>query len=310
MIVIIFFFKESRGSILLSRKAQTLNKWYEQLESMGYYGFTMPSGQGIEDEKPISATPQRIRWKVKADEERATIGKMITISLFRPFHLLFTEPVVFFFSLWITFAWSCLYLLFGVIPLIFQTRYGFNIEQSGAVFTSISIASIISTIISICQEKVVRRYAGDKRKNFFATPEGRLFFCCVQSALLPIGCFWYGWTSFSYIPWIVPTLGIGCATMGVFSIYLAVFNYFADVYHIYASSALAAQSFCRNMAAGAFPVFVGPMFRAMTYQGAGSFLGGLSAVLTIVPWILVFFGPRIRARSKIARELLVTQDAR
>jgi hypothetical protein len=42
------------------------------------------------------------------------------------------------------------------------------------------------------------------------------------------------------------------------------------------------------------------MFRGMTFQGAGSFLGGLGALLTIVPWVLVFYGPRIRARSKFA----------
>jgi len=35
--------------------------------------------------------------------------------------------------------------------------------------------------------------------------------------------------------------------MGIFSIYLAVFNYLADTYHRYASSALAAQSFCKYL---------------------------------------------------------------
>ena len=92
--------------------------------------------------------------------------------------------------------------------------------------------------------------------------------------------------------------------MGIFSIYLAVFNYLADIYHIYAPSALAAQSFCRNMAAGAFPIFVDIMYRRMTYQGASSLLGGISALLTVVPWMLVFYGPKIRARSKLARQLL------
>ena len=92
--------------------------------------------------------------------------------------------------------------------------------------------------------------------------------------------------------------------MGIFSIYLAVFNYLADTYHRYASSALAAQSFCRNIMGGAFPLFTRQMFIAMTYQGAGSFLGGVGALLTIVPWVLVFYGPRIRARSKFASEIM------
>ena len=84
-----------------------------------------------------------------------------------------------------------------------------------------------------------------------------------------------GWTSFPSIHWIVPTLAIGCATMGIFSIYLAVFNYLADTYHRYASSALAAQSFCRNMLGGVFPLVTGAMFHRMTFAGASSFLGGV-----------------------------------
>lgn len=77
-----------------------------------------------------------------------------------------------------------------------------------------------------------------------STPEGRLYFACIESALMPVGLFWFGWTSFPSVPWIVPTLAVGCATIGIFSIYLAVFNYLSDTYHRYASSALAAQSCC------------------------------------------------------------------
>jgi multidrug resistance protein len=91
---ITLFFSETRGSILLSRKAACLNKWYEEREKVRYVGFEMPSSIGSE-----KMSSQRIRWKVKTDEERESIVKMISISVYRPFHLLFTEPVVFFFSL-------------------------------------------------------------------------------------------------------------------------------------------------------------------------------------------------------------------
>ena len=313
MVVLIFFFKESRGSVLLSRKAKVLNKWYDEMESSGYYGFLVASGapdSPLSTESGTHKMPHRIRWKVRSDEERATLFKMISISLYRPFHLLVTEPVVLFFSLWISFAWATLYLLFSAVPLIFQTRYNFNVAQSGAVFAAVCIGSVLSCLISIYQEPLAFKYVtSEKLQHFFTTPEGRLSFCCVQSSLLPIGCFWLGWTCFSSIPWIVPTLGVTCATMGIFCIYLAVFNYLADCYHRYASSALAAQSFCRNMAAGAFPIFTAIMFRRMTYAGASSFLGGVTAVLTIVPWVLVFYGPKIRARSKIASELLVEKNS-
>ena len=302
MVFILFFFKETRGSVLLSKKAKALNKWIAQLESEGHYGFMMPLAKSNKA-GPITA-PQRIRWKVKSDEERTSLGRMIGISLYRPFHLLFTESVVFFFSLWISFSWAVLYLTFSAIPLVFRTSHNFNLEQNGAVFTAISAAAIISTGISVAQEHIARTYFTGKQRAIFDGPEGRLYFACIQSALLPVGCFWFGWTSFPTNHWILPALGIGCATMGIFSIYLAVFNYLADTYHRYASSALAAQSFCRNILAGAFPLFTPQMFKAMTFQGAGSFLGGMGALLTIVPWVLVFYGPRIRARSKFASEIM------
>ena len=294
ILLVTAFFKETRGSVLLSRKAHVLNKWYEAREQAGFIGFDMPS----ETDK-ARKTSQRIRWKVKADEERESLAKMIGISLYRPFHLLSTEPVVFFFSLWISFSWAVLYLTFSSVPLVFGTNHNFNIEQNGAVFAAMCVGALLATILSIYQEKVAKHYG-----KLASTPEGRLYFSCIESALMPIGLFWFGWSSFRDVHWIVPTLAIGCATMGIFSIYLAVFNYLSDTYHRYASSALAAQSFCRNMLGGVFPLITDQMFTAMTFQGASSFLGGFGALLTVVPWVLVFFGPRIRARSRFARELV------
>ncbi|KAF2022261.1 MFS general substrate transporter [Aaosphaeria arxii CBS 175.79] len=237
VVVICIVFKETRGSVLLSRKAKVLNKWYEAREEAGYYGFNMP-----DPEKPGSVISERLRWKVKADEERASLSKMIGISLYRPFHLLTTEPVVFWFSLWVAFSWAVLYLTLAAIPLVFQRNHGFTLAQANSVFAATSIGAILSTFLSIYQERIAKRYG-----KLASTPEGRLYFACIESAFMPIGLFMFGWTSASSIHWIVPTIAVAIATMGIFAIYLAVFNYLADTYHRYASSALAAQSFCRNI---------------------------------------------------------------
>lgn len=152
-----------------------------------------------------------------------------------------------------------LYLQFGSIPLVFEDNHGFTGAQAGYVFTcehsrvslffyvclltcrlAMSVGAILATILSISQEKVAIRFG-----KMSSTPEGRLYFACIESILMPIGLFWFGWTSFPSVPWIVPAIAVGCATMGIFSIYLAVFNYLADTYHRYASSALAAQSCCK-----------------------------------------------------------------
>jgi multidrug resistance protein len=291
LVVVYLMFKETRGSVLLSRRAKVLNNYLEELEN------SIPKS---EDAGKQPNPPVRLRYRVAADESRSSLGRMLYLSLTIPFKLLTTEPVVFFFSLWVAFAWALLYMTFSVIPLVFISRHNFNVEQCGAVFSAIAIGSILATLLSIYQEKLAKK----RWPKLNSSPEGRLYFPCLEGALLPIGLFWFGWTTYSTIPWISPVLAIGCAQMGIFVIYLAVFNYLADVYHRYASSALAAQSFLRNLFAAVFPLFTNQMFTNLDYAPASSLLGGIAALLTLVPWVLLFKGEQIRARSKIASQIM------
>ncbi|KAJ9621105.1 hypothetical protein H2204_011999 [Knufia peltigerae] len=351
LVVVYFFFKESRGSVLLSRKAKAINHYFDKVDTSSTtttINNNNNTGTGadmdkvkiekaeVEQEKgkdlsssssssspaagpetnPQSyrhtppttttrTTTQRIRYKVAADESRSSLSHMLYLSLTIPFKLMFTEPVVFFFSLWAAFAWALLYMTFSVIPLVFSTRHGFDTEQSGAVFSAIAIGSILATVVSVFQERIAKRHWP---KLLTSSPEGRLYFACLEAALLPVGLFWFGWTTFSSVHWISPVLALGCAQVGIFAIYLAVFNYLADVYHRYASSALAAQGFARNLFAAVFPLFTDQMFRRLGYPAASSLLGGIAAILTAVPWVLLFNGEKIRARSKIARQIMSNQN--
>jgi MFS family permease len=285
------FFKETRGSIILSHKAKLLNDWYEKLERAG------ASGMEVRGAEKNAVRRRRVRWRVATDEDRTSLGRMVAVSVYRPFHMLLTEPVVFFTSLWIGFSWAVLYLQFGSIPLVYEVNHGFTLEQTGAVFASVCAGGILSTALSIAQEKWAVRHHPAKMNG---RPEGRLIFTCVESALMPVGMFWFGWTCYPSVHWMVPTVGLAVATVGIFSIYLATANYLADVYLAYASSALAASGLCRNLLGGAFPLVTRQMFRGMGFQAASSLLGGLGAVLTLVPWVLFLYGPQIRARSRIA----------
>ncbi|KAI1086786.1 MFS general substrate transporter [Rostrohypoxylon terebratum] len=365
MVAVVAFFKESRGSVLLSRKARDINTWYAMLEQKGVYGVLVRGLNGessvvpshtvalnvqIPDaEKHISALGSqhrstldgdthllRVRWVVKEDEQRTSIAKMVSTSLGRPFLLLFTEPIVFFFSLWVSFAWAILYLTFGSVPLVFERQYGFDGEQSGYVFTAMIVGSIFSTIIGIYQENMLKhprwqselngsdtdsseggserrpqsveqgstraaRCWGILRRKFPAeSPESRLYFSCFTSVLLPAGLYLFGFAARPSIHWMVPAFSIFLATMGIFYIYLATFNYLADIYQTYASSSLAAQSFCRNVLGGVFPLVTGPMIQNLGEDATGGLLGGIATALTAVPWVLVLFGERIRRRSAFA----------
>lgn len=279
VIVIGFTFEETRGPVLLSRKARQLNEMHD----------TAQDGQ--------SKKIPRIRWKVKADEELQTLGQMITISLTRPIKLLTTEPVVFWFSCWASFTWSIMYAMLVVVPYTFQTVYDFDLQTSSAIFASMCIATIIMTVVSNVHDKLAAcMVSKDKLKS----PEAVLYPVAIEGALLPIGLFWYGWSAQAHTHWLLPALGLACASKGMFSVYLAVFTYLSTAYKQYASSANAAQSMMRNLMGGPFPLFSRVMFERPGFGGACSLLGGIGVLLTFVPWVLILFGPRIRARSKLA----------
>lgn len=83
ILAVTIFFKETRGSVLLSKRAKLLNTWYEAREKVGLVGFEMILDGGGKKQC------QRIRWKVKSDEERQNLAKMIGISIYRPFRRLY-----------------------------------------------------------------------------------------------------------------------------------------------------------------------------------------------------------------------------
>ncbi|GKT65152.1 major facilitator superfamily transporter [Colletotrichum tofieldiae] len=348
VIALAVLFEESRGSVILSRKAKALNDWYQAREESGYFG-VWPEGTAAKngdtdttsdsgDSQPCSCSgpekscpiyrssrpcsarfkPQRLRWLVKEDEERASLSKLVSASVWRPFHLLFTEPVVFFFSIWCAFAWAVLYCTFGSIPLVLSRTRDLDTEQSGYFFVAMIVGSVVATVVGVLQDKLLRmpqwranspvgdssRFWVFMRRHFPAeAPESRLYFTCISATLLPAGLFLFGFTAKQEFHWIVPAFGISLATWGIYSVYLATFNYFADIYHKYASSALAAQSCCRNILGGVFPLITGALFRNLGEERAGSLLGSIATGLTVIPWALVFFGKRIRAKSKVAINL-------
>nr|RBQ98533.1 hypothetical protein FVER53263_12791 [Fusarium verticillioides] len=330
LVAILILFKETRGSVLLSRKAKKLNQWYQQLEDAGVYGLwvvdpredscssssssvkTMPGHETmLEYNRPTQL--RRIRWLVEADEQRPPLRQMMATSIMRPFHLLFTEPVVFFFSLWAAFSWAVLYLSFSIVPYL----YSDNFNMSMRIYVAMMASAIIATVVGILQEnlmkhplwsghvdeKEVSRFWRFMRKHFPAdSPEARLYFSCLTALLLPAGLF-VAFLSPISTSHYTQAIGIGFANWGIYSVYLATFNYLADTYHMYASSALAAQSFCRNVLGGIFPVLTGIIFDNLGLRNAGCVLGGIASVLTLIPWVLVFFGGKIRARSKFAISL-------
>ncbi|KAK5076164.1 hypothetical protein LTS08_002674 [Lithohypha guttulata] len=134
MVAIAVLFKETRGSVLLSRKAKKINKYLDKLQHE-QIGDCISSSEKTGPQ----SMDLNVRYEVAADASRKSLAHLLYLSLTTPFKLLVTEPVVFAFSLWAAFAWGCLYMQLNVLPLVFETNHNFNTQQQGSVFTTLII---------------------------------------------------------------------------------------------------------------------------------------------------------------------------
>ncbi|GAP90876.1 putative MFS multidrug transporter [Rosellinia necatrix] len=290
-LAIALFFSETRSNVVLRRKCAALNSLYSTSDEAGLKQEALAASNLSRGRTTVFFQPEGEKPKFNV----ATVLRSFTF----PLKLLTTEPIVFWFSAWVSFAWAILYLQFVSIGIVFRDVYDFNSAQVGAVYTAVVVGSVFSALACSMQDIFFRK----RMPVRMATPEGRLLSSCLLSILLPAGLFIFGWTANPRISWVVPTIAIGFCTVGIFSIYLAVFNYIADTYQRYSSSAQAAQSMCRNLLAGIFPLIGDVILRNLGYGGAGSLLGALGLLLTGIPWLLLCFGERIRARSSFAGSL-------
>ncbi|KAF8074570.1 MFS polyamine transporter [Lyophyllum atratum] len=218
-------------------------------------------------------------------------------------HLMFTEPIVLSFSLWIGFAWGVTYCLIESISGVFRNLHGFNVGEIGTVFITMTIGSLIGFAFNMYQEVLYRKSVAKRG------PEARLHMACFAAVLLPIGMFIYAWASFSHVHWIAQAIGITVYIWATFTIYLAVFSYLADCYGPFASSALAGQSLARNLMATAFPLFTDQMFENLGYNWANSLFGFIAVIMIPIPFALFFYGPTIRRHSKFSRMVLEAAQA-
>ncbi|KAK4685578.1 hypothetical protein P7C73_g4569, partial [Tremellales sp. Uapishka_1] len=263
-----FILSETRGDVILAKRAKKIRK----------------------------DTGRKAYARIELDGE--TLGHMVLASFRRPTKMLVTEIVVIAFTLWVSFAWGLLFLFQSSVVQTFSNDYGFNTFQCSLIQLALSVGAVIGTIINPLQDRLYRRSARKNKENpGKPIPEARLYFSIPGSLIFTAGLFWYGWASYPHVHWIVPTLGIACVGLGVYSIYMATVTYLTDAYEKYASSALSAASLGRNVFGAFLPLGSQALFRNLGYHWAGSLLGFLALALSAVPVILLFKGEYLRARS-------------
>lgn len=268
-ILIIVFFRETRGSVVLNKRAKALRK-------------------ATGDDRYITRT----------ELEAPGIKHMLHNSSVKAIRMLMTEPVVFFFGLWISFAWFLTFLFLSVIPITFQEKRGWNEGVSGLPYISLCIGTTLGFGLNFFQ---IKKYNQTRdANNGRVDPEARLYGALFGAVWLPIGLFIYSFSQYKGLIWVGPVIALALITIGIFFIFESCYSFTSDCYGENSSSAIAGQGFMRNTLGAVSPLFASQFFHNVGSQYAGLILALIATLLTFIPFVLFKFGPAIRARSKLA----------
>ncbi|CAF1049269.1 unnamed protein product [Adineta steineri] len=184
---------------------------------------------------------------------------------------------------------------------VYHEQKGWAPGIDGLPFLGMALGIVIGTLYCIWDKrrytKVTAIYTGT-----FVPPEARLPPAIVGAFGLPIGLFWFAWTNYSSIHFIVPILAIVPFGFGIVLVFVALINYMIDTYTIYAATVMAANSILRSLFGAAFPLFTARMFRNLGIQWAASIAGFLALLCLPLPYIFWKYGEVIRAWSKYSSE--------
>ena len=216
--------------------------------------------------------------------------------------MLFQEPILFLVTLYVAFIYGILYLFFEAYPVAFQEVRGWKSAGVASLpFLGILIGILIGGAYVIYGTKT--RFSQKMQKHGQVIPEERLFPMIPGAILLPIGLFWFGWTSSPHIHWapqVIAGAPIGFAILIIFMMGLA---YIGDVYLMFANSAIAGNTIVRSALGGSFPLFAVQMYHRLGVNWASSLLAFLSVAMVPIPVLFYIFGAKIRSWSRYSPTL-------
>ncbi|KAJ5372875.1 Major facilitator superfamily domain general substrate transporter [Penicillium concentricum] len=251
-------------------------------------------------EKMSALTSKVYRSQFDIDRGPAPMGKTLKTALSRPWILLFCEPIVLLFSIYMAIIYGTLYMLFAAYPIVFQEVRGWSEGVGGLAFLGILVGMVMAVVYTFPENF---RYAKKcSQTTDRLAPELRLPPSMVGGIALPIGLFWFAWTNSPNIHWMVSVAAGAPFGFGMVLVFLSVFNYLIDSYTIFSASVLAANSALRSLFGMAFPLFTTYMYHNLGIHWASSIPAFLALACVPFPFIFYKYGARIRQRCKYASE--------
>lgn len=235
------------------------------------------------------------------DENRPTWEDIIFKYLLRPFTMMFLEPILLLITLYMSFIYGLLYLFFESYPVAFQQVRGWKSEGVASLPFLGILVGVLLGVLYICI--ITKTRFARKMQKHGVVPEERLTPMIPASIVLPIGLFWFGWTSSPHVHWAPQVIAGAPIGFSILIIFMQGMNYLVDVYLMFANSAIAANTVMRSAVGGSFPLFAVQMYHKLGVNWASSLLAFLAIAMVPIPFLFYIFGKKIRSWSRYSPKL-------
>ncbi|KAF4837115.1 Efflux pump radE [Colletotrichum tropicale] len=229
-----------------------------------------------------------------------TPGQLFKFAILRPPKML-VSPIIFLMSAYAATVFSYAYLCFTTFPRIFKDQYGFGSGASGLTSIGIGVGFILGLLFVGAVSDPWSTYL-TKKNDGVAKPEFRLPTLVIGAVFVPVGLFWYGWSAEYKAHWIVPIMGTALLGIGIVTAYTTTATYLIDAYTVYSASVMAASAILRCLFGALLPLAGSAMFDALGVGWGNSVLGFISLAFLPLPFILFFYGGRIRESKRFKME--------
>ncbi|KAG2075030.1 polyamine transporter 1 [Suillus decipiens] len=192
------------------------------------------------------------RYHAAIESQNMTLSQRVESILARPFKVLFREPMLIALTLYMSFVYGCIYLLFEAYPIVFTKGHNLNAGVSGLVFLPLPIGGFlaVATYIFFFNPSYERK-AQECAPNP-VPPEFRLRVAMVSAPFFATSFFWFAWTSY-------PSISIWAPMM---------------------SGALLGWSICLIF------LFATQMYDRLGPEWASTLLGFIALIMMPIPFIL------------------------
>ncbi|RDW74176.1 putative benomyl resistance protein-2 [Coleophoma crateriformis] len=254
----------------------------------------------------IRAATGEDQWKSRYDEP-VPVLRLLSTNLQRPFVLTFTEPILWFWDLYVAVCYATYYLCFVAYPIIFRDIRGWSASMSGLAFSGMGVGTVLAIASEPLARRLINRYPREPHSGRVA-PEACVSIVCIAAVLTPLGQLWFTWTATpTSIHWIWSILsGIPFAA-GQTLIFIYANSYIASSYGLYSASALCGNLVVRSVVGGTLILAGQKMYQTMSPHWAGTLIGLVQVVCIAIPIAFYRLGRTIRLRSPALQELLAEQ---